>query len=78
MLELAGDLGAGQRQVLLDRAAAAADAPVRALHPDTTDPGLARMARVVVPAKMADGVLTRLLDSPDIEAAYVKPTGSSP
>ena len=78
MLELAGNPAAGQRQVLLDRAAAAAGAPVRALHADTTDPGLGRMARVVVPAHLAGGVLTRLLDSPDIEAAYVKPTGSPP
>jgi hypothetical protein len=78
VLELAGDPPAGQRQAVLDRAAVAAGAPVRVLHAGSTDPDLARMAVVDVPPHLADGVLTRLLDSPDVAAAYVKPTGTPP
>ena len=56
-------------------AGAAADNPV---YTGSTEPGLARMAVVVVPPHLADDVLTRLLDSPDVDTAYVKPTGTPP
>ncbi len=78
VLQLTSDALATGWSGALDRATAAARTAVRPLHPDSTHPELVRMAVTNVPAHLADGVLQRLLDVPDVEAAYVKPAGAPP
>ncbi len=78
VIELTGEVAATARQAALDRAAVAAGAPVRPLHAHSTHPDLIRLAVTSVPADLAGRVLTQLLDSPDVAAAYVKPAGAPP
>jgi hypothetical protein len=78
VLQLTADALATGPSAALDRATAAARTTVRPLHPDSTHPDLVRMGFTSVPAHLADEVLQRLLDHPDVETAYVKPAGAPP
>jgi hypothetical protein len=58
--------------------ARAVGVPVEPTHPGVTDPELAAWAHARVPAEEADRVVARLAARPEVEAAYVKPPGTTP
>lgn len=51
---------------------------LRPLHPGATDPELAGQYFADVPDDSADEVCSRLLEHPDVLAAYPKPAGGPP
>ncbi len=57
------------------RTAAAADADIEVMDPETSDVEPASWARVIVRASRAEQLVTRLAASPGVAAAYVKSSG---
>jgi hypothetical protein len=52
--------------------------PLAQLHPHSGDEELARYAFLRVPAHDAERVISQLLASSDVEAAYAKPASEAP